>query len=762
MIRSDASESVVDTTNCDREPIHLPGAIQPHGCLLAFSLKARTLTHWSSHADQWLGVAPRGGESLAEFFTPTAVARLTALADDRPGIVHPLGGPILRTGAPRQAADAAAHVWSDALIVELEEGPPDGRGLAPDNLSLPRRLSLANQHFQASSTPDGLYDAIVREVREISGYDRVMLYRFLKGGHGAVVGEAVDPRFGSFLGLHYPATDIPQQARQLYVLNPIRSIADVNAEPVVLRSVNPLSSPPLDLSFSAFRAVSPIHVEYLQNMGVAASMSISLVIDGELWGLIACHHYSPRVLTFDRRAACEMLGTLAGPYLTTRLDSEAGKLQATRRSLLTEVMHDVASRPDFRDGLRDRAPQLRRVLDADGVVFCRRHDSLPFGQTPSETVVRAIEKRLADHPDAVWSTDVLGEEFPDLAEDLSGVAGCLAVATEASDLSAVIFFRGEYAREVRWAGEPTKVETPTAEGGRLSPRHSFAEWRDTVRGQSIEWSASDLVLASEVRLALIELLSRRAANIARLNDELSRINSDLSSFAYAASHDLREPLRGLNQAIFLLRRELHPAPTPQLEDRLVAIEQLAGRMDDLVGGLLRLARAGSSDLQYDHFQLDEVAREAAEMVLGRPIRSDVDLQIQEGVPVSGDFLCVRELLTNLIDNAIKYNRSDRIAVSIGVEEAANHSAGAGRGAMVFVVEDNGIGIAPELQKDVFQIFRRLHLPGEFGGGTGAGLAIAKKVVERHGGRIWIESGSDGGSKLLFTLSPNPTEDEEIE
>lgn len=737
----------IDLTNCDREPIHVPGAIQPHGRLLAYDIAALTLRQWSANIAAIHGEVPAGGASLDRAFGRATVARFREIAAATPGIVHPLRAEFFEGDKPRPVM-AAAHVWQDMLIVEIEGSAPADGGPASDVLSLPLRVNLANQRMHAASDETEVAAVIAEEVRAISGYDRVMVYRFLERGHGAVVGESRQPHLESFLGLHYPATDIPEPARRLYILNPVRAIGDIHAQPTPLVAAGPM--PPLDLSFSVFRAVSPIHIEYLQNMGVAASMSISILQEGELWGLIACHHYAPRFLNLEQRAVCETLGTMAGSYVTLRAKESANAQRIQRHKTFADSLHQVAASSSFADALEMVGPDLRNVVEADGLAIQWSPSVSRIGEAPADEVVGRVCALAADAESGIWSTESLAEALPDLADSVGESCGCLAISLSTMDLAGIAFFRREYAHEVRWAGEPTKITQQTDEGVKLSPRRSFAEWKESVRGRSRSWSAVDLAMAEEVRSGMLETLGRRAAELSRVNDELHRLNADLDSFAYAASHDLREPLRGLNQVVYLLEEELSGDTLEAIAPRLESLRRLTGRMDELVDGLLRLSRAGSGDLEVTDVRLDEVVQEAAELVFGQPIRSDIDLSAPPSVVVSADYLCLRELLTNLLQNGAKYNQQPMKSLEVGVD-AERARTREGRPAPAIFVRDNGIGIAREKLGEVFQIFRRLHMPKDFGGGSGAGLTIAKKIAERHGGTIWIESAPGEGTTVYFTL-----------
>ncbi len=746
-------QSEVDLTNCDREPIHLAGAVQPHGALLAFDLRDLALKHVSQNADQWFPAVPDIGATCEQLFDEDSCKLLHVVANGLRNVVRPIklrlcGG---KRGEP---VSAAAHVYQGTLIVELEQ--PLGEIDSADKLgelSLPLQLTRANQRLQQSADLKHLYQVIADEMRDISGFDRVMLYRFADDNHGEVIGESVVEQQESFLGLHYPATDIPEQARRLYILNTVRAIGDVNAEPVpILPGCHADADRPLDLSLSCFRAVSPIHVEYLRNMGVQASMSISIVIENRLWGLIACHHYSAKPLRLEERAACEIMGLVIGNYLSAREQSSTNHERVRRRRNFHNVLDLITQNSGVWRSMDSIWPELQQIVDSNGLAVVSERSTQLLGSTPSSAVVKAIVQHVEatqGEVSATWDTHCLVESIPNYpAEEDSKVCGCLAVPLSAPEIKWLLFFRNEYISEVTWAGNPDKSAMQTEDGVRLSPRKSFEQWKTTVSHHSKTWALVDREMAEELRSGLVELLSLRAAELVRLNEELESINADLDSFAYAASHDLREPLRGIKQTIFLLKRELGVELKAPIEGRLATLSKLASRMDELIQGLLRLSRAGQGNLEYERVDLKEVVNEALEMVVGRPTPSGIEVVIDSEAVLWADYLCIRELFTNLITNGLKYNQSDVKQLTVGVSRDQSPS---GEGSAVLYVQDNGIGIAEDNLEEVFQVFRRLHLPDEFGGGSGAGLTICQKIVTRHGGRIWIESKPKLGSTIFFTL-----------
>ena len=757
------SAQLPDLSECEREPIHVPGSIQPHGLLLALAPQTMQVVQWSLNAPAILGV---GAETLPErtigdLVDPATEEILEALVADG---VETVSTP-LRTWFSHSPVErmhlGVAHLYQGVLIVEYEllaSQTDTLHAAAPESREpITRRLKQATARMQSCATMNELYGSIAQSVRSLSGFDRVMVYRFLEDGHGEVVGEAKAERFESFFGLHYPASDIPPQARRLYTVNTLRLIADLNATPVpIVPEVCPIHGGSLDLTYSAFRSVSPVHIEYLQNMGVAASMSISILRDGELWGLIACHHYGPRQLPFELRAGCELLGTTAGAYLATRYEAELVHERLERQEALRLSLRTAESAETLSKGLRAASGSLLAVADAEGLAICSGENVFLTGRTPPLGVVVRLRDRLNETvPEEEFDTDrlpLLDETLAPYAVDASGLR-MLRTGPERRDM--LLFFRPEYAQEVTWAGNPDKAVGAAESGVRLSPRKSFAAWKETVSGRSRSWTAVDREMTVQLRASLVNVVGRRLNELVRVNRELARINSDLNSFTYAASHDLKEPLRAVHQSLYFLEQSLGGEFSEETGQRIAMLRKNTRRMDDLLEGLLRLSRVGRRDLEVEENSLEEIAREAADMSFGEHLGRSVDFQLHPLPRMRVDYMCVRDLFGNLFSNAVKYNDSPirRIEVRAVEIDTLTSAPPNATGKFAIAVQDNGIGIAPQHHAVVFEVFRRLHLPEEFGGGTGSGLAIARKIVERHGGAIWLESALGQGTTVYFSL-PN--------
>ncbi|GAA4722758.1 hypothetical protein GCM10023216_10110 [Isoptericola chiayiensis] len=527
-----APGEAVDLDNCAREPIHIPGRIQPRGLLLALRTDDAVVTQCSENVADVLGTGPDGvlgaplGHVIGTDAARTLLDHVAAVDDPRlrnpVEVTIPVGGTAERFEAVLHHAPGSATATRPAvLVVELE--PFSGHAaLSYTSTYEPVRDALT-QLDRATSLQE-LYDVAVERVRELTGFDRVMLYRFDADYNGEVAAEARREDLNPFLGLHYPASDIPPQARALYEKNWIRLISDVDYRPVpVVPTDDPVGGAPLDLTYGTLRSVSPIHVEYLQNMGVGASMSISLLRDGRLWGLIACHHYSgAHAPSYAARAAAEFLGSTLSARLVTQAEDD--RASAARRSAGVLARLVAATRDDdapLTDALTG-TPGLLDLVDADGAFVAAEHRVGRLGDVPAEETCLRLARALAELDVEVLVTDRLAEEEPELARIVPDAAGLLALVVP--DGAVTVWLRREVVQSVDWGGDPRNKAIARREGDtvRLSPRKSFARWREIVRGTSEPWTDDQVDVATSLRSYLAEGLLLRGRRDIRAAATLQR------------------------------------------------------------------------------------------------------------------------------------------------------------------------------------------------------------------------------------------------
>ncbi len=720
---------------CDKEPIHIPGLIQPHGALLTVALPEGVVRQVSGNLGEVLGLEPAGalGRSLPELLhlpDGTSWAAWVASASEAvrwTRAMDPAG----------REFELFAHRRGEVALVEIE---PSRRWDERALLDFERTLHEAVARIQSAHDLETLCTTLTDEVARLSGFDRVMIYRFDEAWNGAVVAERVAAGVDSYLGHHFPSADIPAQARAMFLSSWLRAVPDVGYTPVPIQpTLDPSNGQPLELSQVLLRSVSPIHIEYLKNMGVGGSLTISLLREGRLWGLIACHHRGPRHLSFRERSACELIGRLASVLLgacQARADIERRRrLEEVHQRLRTALIETG----DVVTGLTRGSDDLLALADSmsAGVAIQFEGQWTLFGATPPVGELSGLVEWLAaTAPDfEVFSTDALPRLYPPAEQWKDVASGLVALSLPKGVHDGILWFRPEVVRTVWWAGDPSKPVVHGA-GMRLHPRKSFATWREVVRNRSQPWAPGIIEAVRELRRSITEFdlqrqfLKERAARQAR--DHVLGV----------VSHDLRNPLSVVLLGLDELKDELAQSGT------LRAMELAGRRMRSLIEDLLSLAQLEAGTYRLDKMEVgsDELLREALELFQPLAAAKPVEL-VAPSQLTSHRLYCDRErilqVFSNLVGNAIKFTPA-RGHVSLDVGVVGDE--------VVFTVADDGPGIPGEALPRVFDRFwQATQPPHVHRQGAGLGLSIVKGIVEAHGGRVWVDSQLGAGSRFSFSV-----------
>jgi light-regulated signal transduction histidine kinase (bacteriophytochrome) len=754
----------VNITNCDREAIHIPSSIQPHGILLALTEPEFTIVQVSNNTFEYLGLQPEEllNQKLSFLLDESQIQAVRMCLTEDFESVNPLKVSI-KLGNKTLIYDGIVHRSVGAAVLELE--PTQSTQEDTKFFDFYNLVRSPLNKIQKSSTLTELCNVIVKEVRKITGFDRVMVYRFDDDGAGMVISESPKEGLEKFLGLRYPATDIPKQARRLYELNLLRLIRNVYYQPVeLIPQLNPQTNKALDMSLSVLRSVSPLHIEYLKNMGVTASMSVSLLKDKKLWGLIACHHYGrEKSVSYEIRTVCEFLGQIMSFELAAKEENEDLDYKINLKSIQSRFIDSITYAEDLIDGLTKNPSDLLDLVGASGVAICNQENLITEGTTPTELqineLVSWVETQMGS--EIIYHTDSLASVYPEAEKFTDVGSGLIALAISKVQKTYILWFREEFVQTVNWGGNPHKPIEVLSDGSiNISPRQSFKLWQETVRNKSLDWKNCEIEAALELRSSIVGILLRKADELAKVNLELERSNDDLDSFAYIASHDLKEPLRGIHNYSSFLMEDYGETLDNDGVSKLETLMRLTKRMENLIDSLLHYSRLGRTELFPDNTDLNEIVNNAVD-VIKISQNKDVDIRIPRKLPtIKCDRTQISELFTNLISNSLKYNNKtekfieigfiDPIADVEGYQLLYTHNSDL-QPPIIFYVKDNGIGIRPKHLETVFRIFKRLHAPNRYGGGTGAGLTIVKKIVERHNGTIWVESTFKQGSTFYFTL-----------
>ena len=742
--------------NCDKEPIHIPGSIQPHGYLIGFSAQDNVL-YASSNLEE---ITAKPAEScLGQPLHQVLGQEEAALVISKTAGLNSKKYFKQRVNLPDGSVklfDGLLHKSEDVYVLELE------KVLVKESEVDLEFFNESLRQLEEASSPQMLAQMAARKVQELTGFGRVMVYHFKEDGSGEVVAEEKQEAMKPFLGLHYPATDIPKQARQLYLLNPIRNIPNVEYTPVVIECRNPELDPaapkPLDLSFANLRSVSPVHVQYLKNMEVGASMSVSIIRNGRLWGLIACHHPTPHYVPHQNRQLCELLGRVFGVVLGEKEEATQRQYKQIIQEVKNQLFQGISKAERYTEGLYKKSPTVKELVQCGGCVISFGEEYISLGETPSEEQVGVLTSWLQkNNNEDVFATHELPVIFPPAEKFRATGSGILAITISRVQREYIIWFRPELEKIVTWAGKQEKSLNEAGEL-QLTPRNSFKEWTELVRNTSEPWIGLELEAAKELRGLIVDIVLRmsgqlklRADILTRLNKEVNSSKSEMDSFAYIASHDLKEPLRGIHAYATFVLEDYAAVLDQEGQAKLKTLIRLSDRSQQLVDSLLQFSRLGRMELDLEEVDLKVVLEEVSDVFSLRFLEENVHLEVQDGEwpVVKCDRLRISEVFINLVSNAYKYNNKEVKHIKVGFRRAVK--AEESPSGYVFFVQDNGIGIDPKFHHEVFTIFRRLNARNAYGGGTGAGLTITKKIVERHGGKIWLNSQLGKGSCFNFTF-----------
>jgi two-component system, chemotaxis family, sensor kinase Cph1 len=703
---------------CNREPIHIPGAIQPHGILLAIRPEDGAVVQVAGPVGAWLGREEGSlvGSELADLLGFEAAHRVSAQTADH--VAEPVFLGTLDLSATPGRLDLFAHRSTGYLIVELEASEPQETPAA----RLLGTIRAMSSELEGAAGLAQLCQVAARRFRALTGFDRVMIYRFVENGAGCVFAEDKIEALPPFLNHHYPASDIPQQARALYTRNVIRVIPDVHYAPAPLVPHKLPGGEDLDLSDATLRSVSPVHIRYLKNMGVAASMSVSILVDGELWGLVACHHTTPRLVPFTLREATKHLGQVLSQQIKAR-EVAQGNRERLRLAEARENLIDALARSNsVESGLREQVGSLLRLIPADGVALHLGADIVGAGHLPKPHQIGELATWLLEAGSSgLFNTACLSAAFPPAAEFTAAASGLLAVVLSRQEPAVLMWFRAETIETINWAGNPHEPLSADARIGALNPRKSFELWKETVRGRSRSWTAAEIESARRFRDAARDLNQRE--QLRRLNLQLRHAlsqNEELLAqkdlLMREVDHRVQNSIQLVNSMLGLQAREAgDPAVKAQFDEarrRLMAVSivhrrlwrseqlqsvDLGAYLRELMDGLLDSWGRGWED----HIQID------ADSVLV-PTNSAVILA-----------LAVIELMTN----AVKYAYGgERGPIEVSVREAPSQ--------IRIRIADRGLGMGTVAQ------------------GSGFGSRLTRLLVDQLRGEMRVEDNKPGTVVIL--------------
>ncbi|UZD23457.1 ATP-binding protein [Algoriphagus halophytocola] len=744
IVKDIVNRDIVNLTNCEQEPIHIPGSIQPHGFLLGLKQESFSIDFCSGNTEEFISQSHTKllGKTLNEVFGDQVLAKLLDyIADNKM-----LSSLLLKLNLSDKEFLCTVHKSGTIYILEAE--PVNDQAKQPHEVY--DHTSQFLTYLHTTNSLKELCHLVAEGTREITGYDRVMIYRFDRNYNGEVFAESCRADLEPFLGLHYPHTDIPPQARDLYMKNLLRLITDIDYSPVPIYTIDDQEEKNLDLSLSILRSTSPIHVEYLQNMGVGATLTISLIYKNRLWGLIACHHYSPKNLTPEIRLAAQ----LQGHFITSQIDLR----QSQEEYEIARKVNASFDKVDMFDLTVDNAsfeelvkiPELITLCNAAGVSLVVDGVVYKSGLAPADDEVLFLADYFSEQTEnSSFVTEKLIDHLPHRAELCGEIAGLIFHALDMDTNNCIIWYRPETKTEVKWAGDPSKSIIKDKKG--LSPRRSFELWKEIVECTCKPWYQSEIEACAAYSYSLqrqlnMILLTKEEEKYRKLAELLKEKNAELENINWISSHDLQEPLRKIQliSSHLLAEEEVSSA----VEHSLNRLNASAERMQTLLADIRKYSKLNASEDPFEEVELgvilEQVKRNALENAEAAVDISWDKLPVLRGVP----FL-IQQLFSNLISNSIKYAKKGvhlRIEITAWDEKLPFEKEDALY--QVISVQDNGIGFEQKYADSIFNIFTKLHHASQYPG-SGMGLALCKKIMRNHGGHIQAKGELGVGTEIML-------------
>ncbi|BBC23046.1 response regulator [Pseudanabaena sp. ABRG5-3] len=739
---------------CDREQIHLLGHVQSHGVLLSILEADLRIMQVSENALHFLGKTATSliNQPLNAIFSQSQINTLLSFTTHQNlEVFNPIK---LSVQIQRKKCwfQGIMHRADGLLILELEPLSED----PTPNLGFYYLAKSAAINVREAKDFDEISDLLVKEIRKITGYDRVLIYKFDVDNSGVVIAESKAEELEPLLGLHYPAFDIPELARKLYYRNWLRLIVDLNCQPVpIIPLNNPVTQNPLDLSLSTLRSVSPFHVKYLQKMGVSASLGISLINSGKLWGLIVCHHYSPKYIDYETRKTCEFLGQIMSVEIVHKHEQHLKKAQDNIKFIQTKLKQDILEGYQLVNYtfLQD-IEKLLDLVNANGAVICFGDRISEVGTCPPPTFISNLLEWLEQKSQDVFYTNCLSQLLPEAMEFKDRASGLLSISIKLNHTSYhIIWFRSEVVQTVNWAGDPSKF-VDLDDDLAPSPRRSFELWKETVRAKSLPWDEVEIEAALELRGTFMLAALEFSQQALRQEAERSEVaNQAKSSFLARMSHELRTPLNAILGCTQLMSRE--DGLTEALGEYVKIISHSSEHLLNLIDDVLEVSKieAGKIILEESIFDLQLFLNNLQEMLQIRARDKNLQLifAIHPRVPqyIKADERKTRQILLNLLGNAIKFTNKGYIILRVSLVDTDQDIS---RSVIHFEVEDTGCGIAPEEINNLFEAFVQTASGRASQTGTGLGLVISQQFARFMGSHIQVSSTLGKGTIFQFELT----------
>lgn len=742
----------LDFEHCEDEPIHIPELIQGYGYLFALDQTNETIQIYSENVERLIVnvdeiVGTNFFDLLEDSLVDIEFIRETYLRATDKKTRLPLRLQFKQQYISNESEKefyAVVYNSDNYFVIELEPA-----GKFRETYSARHYMKLYGSRiapkFKEYTSLDQLAQEIVDTIKYVTNMERVVLYRFLEDASGYVIAEAKDDDIESYLHLHFPASEIPQQARELYKKNWVRLVPNVDLEPYrLLPSVEESGRKPMDMSQSILRSLSPIHLQYVRNQGLKASMSMSLVTHDKLWGLISCHSRKPQYVPQNVRLECENLSQLFSWHLYAKEE----EFYIKKKEFTDKAIDNLLNKNQFKNSIIDifteNEKEVLEIVDADGFMFYTKDESVSLGHTPElSDVLKITEKARLKNQEFFTSRDIT-EYLPGL--DFNGIKGVMLVSLLEQKNYFTAWFRKEKKEVERWVGNRDEKNIDAPKKERLKPRSSFAVNEVIIENKSPEWVQQDIDIAERFNKVFMAYALSTHESMRQDISDLRIQDRYKDEFLATLAHELRNPLSPILAGIKLMEEGLDQEDQVSM---LSMMERQVNHMTTMINDLMDVSRItrGKVKLEMDSVPVKDIVRNAIETCKNAVSEKNHDLKVDlpdDDLYILGDVTRLSQVFVNILNNAVKYTPNGGI-----IEVKANQ-----KGEEVeLTIKDNGMGIPTDKLDFVFNMFTQMDsYTIHSKGGLGIGLTLVQKLVNLHKGSIKAFSdGKDKGSEFVVSL-----------
>jgi light-regulated signal transduction histidine kinase (bacteriophytochrome) len=719
--------------NCDQEAIHICGEVQEYGFLIG--VQDSKITFYSQNILDLFPLNNILGEDIHAFFAQLGIDINWENYSDNQELA------IQHISYNNQEYTLSIHTQNGFTFFEIEIVFP-GHKI--------NKEYFAVQSILRNMDSKDIWKLLLKEIQAIIDFDRVMIYQFLYDGSGQVIEELVKPNLESYLDLHYPESDIPAQARAMYLKNPVRITSHVSGTTSPIVGIIPKEN--IDLTYSVTRASSPVHRQYLKNAHVESSFSTSIIVNGELWGLVACQNAAPKHLDLQSRLLAETLTRAsANAYASQKSLKTLKEYQKINLNNIS-LRQNLLSEEDFGKSLKKNIRDIMDSCAADGMIIRINNEILTCGKVPNDNDIEKIIDWSKQHNSDFEENTFASNSFcqtKDLDLDNPDKSCGIIISILGNNTSdMLIWLRKEQGHKIKWAGKPEKSAISEIRNGveiiKFSPRKSFEVWKEYVKGTSLPWKIKEIESAKWITSVILKASHTKSSQILDLNNQLKELNQELDSFSHSISHDLNTPLTVIKLNAQLAKRLPDPEKVQTTLDNIIA---QVDTMSDMIRNVLELSRIKKSEIELKKIEVDSLIEKLAEDSKISFNCPKTEIIIENTPEVLGDKTMVYQVFINVIGNAVKYSSKSKKPLVKIVGKVYDD-------AVTYSITDNGIGIDQKESKKMFKIFSRMNNAKEFKG-NGVGLSIVHHLMEKMGGKISYESESGKGTTFILKFQkPN--------